>query len=462
MKFKRRIIKAAPRFELGIKDLQSSALPLGHAANGAFSNHHIDRNSNPAEILLVISNGHGEDLIALRVITELHKLNPNIAFKVLPLVGEGKIFLKAIQDGWIEQVGFFNRLPSGGFSNQSVKAFFADIFAGLFTNTWNQWKIMRAQSNSRTRILAVGDLLPLLFAWSSGIAFAFIGTPKSDYTWRSGPFNSFSDYYHRIKGSEWDPWECLIMKSSMCKLVAVRDKLTARGLRSWGVTAQSFGNPMMDGFSKTNIPTPLMNYRRLILLCGSRSPEALRNFLNLIQSLNYLNNDGKIAIFVALGGEPKYTEIENILIQYDYRKESLNDTNIDCDSFWKKDSNYLFVGQGKFNLWAQWAEIGIATAGTATEQLVGLGKPVLSLPGRGPQFTYGFAKRQSRLLGGSVLVCKNKQILARKLYLLMSNSLIRRYLGEIGRNRMGPYGGSFALARNISKKLFLNTTLSDI
>ena len=26
--------KAAPRFELGIKDLQSSALPLGHAAKG--------------------------------------------------------------------------------------------------------------------------------------------------------------------------------------------------------------------------------------------------------------------------------------------------------------------------------------------------------------------------------------------------------------------------------------------
>ena len=25
--------KAAPRFELGVKDLQSSALPLGHAAN---------------------------------------------------------------------------------------------------------------------------------------------------------------------------------------------------------------------------------------------------------------------------------------------------------------------------------------------------------------------------------------------------------------------------------------------
>ena len=31
-KIKRKLKKAAPRFELGIKDLQSSALPLGHAA----------------------------------------------------------------------------------------------------------------------------------------------------------------------------------------------------------------------------------------------------------------------------------------------------------------------------------------------------------------------------------------------------------------------------------------------
>ena len=33
-RIKRKLKKAAPRFELGIKDLQSSALPLGHAALG--------------------------------------------------------------------------------------------------------------------------------------------------------------------------------------------------------------------------------------------------------------------------------------------------------------------------------------------------------------------------------------------------------------------------------------------
>ena len=35
-KIKRKLKKAAPRFELGIKDLQSSALPLGHAAEMKF------------------------------------------------------------------------------------------------------------------------------------------------------------------------------------------------------------------------------------------------------------------------------------------------------------------------------------------------------------------------------------------------------------------------------------------
>ena len=40
---KRKLKKAAPRFELGIKDLQSSALPLGHAAEGIIKKTPLDR-----------------------------------------------------------------------------------------------------------------------------------------------------------------------------------------------------------------------------------------------------------------------------------------------------------------------------------------------------------------------------------------------------------------------------------
>ena len=55
--------KAAPRFELGIKDLQSSALPLGHAADRDMIESHNDPTSNASHSLLIICNGHGEDCL---------------------------------------------------------------------------------------------------------------------------------------------------------------------------------------------------------------------------------------------------------------------------------------------------------------------------------------------------------------------------------------------------------------
>ena len=48
--------KAAPRFELGIKDLQSSALPLGHAAGKDSIKSFYDLNSKMTHSLLFISN----------------------------------------------------------------------------------------------------------------------------------------------------------------------------------------------------------------------------------------------------------------------------------------------------------------------------------------------------------------------------------------------------------------------
>ena len=123
----------------------------------------------------------------------------------------------------------------------------------------------------------------MFFAWSSGACFGFIGTPKSDYTWSSGPGYALSDYYHRWKGTEWDPWEYWLMRSSRCKMVAVRDHLTARGLRKLGVKAYAPGNPMMDGLQRLALPNELKSFRRLLLLCGSRGEEAQKNFRRLIQ-----------------------------------------------------------------------------------------------------------------------------------------------------------------------------------
>ena len=49
----------------------------------------------------------------------------------------------------------------------------------------------------------------------------------------------------------------------------------------------------------------------------------------------------------------------------------------------------------------------ISMAGTASEQAIGLAKPVIQIEGKGPQFTKSFAEAQRRLLGRYVFCSTN-------------------------------------------------------
>ena len=111
------------------------------------------------------------------------------------------------------------------------------------------------------------------------------------------------------------------------------------------------------------------------------------------------------------------------------------------------------IGKDKFNSWANMADVGLSNAGTATEQIAGLGIPSLSLPGSGPHFTKSFAKRQSRLLGGSVLVCKNKKILLKRLSLLLKEKVKSLGQAKIGKERMGECGASKKIVDSINLNL---------
>ena len=120
---------------------------------------------------------------------------------------------------------------------------------------------------------------------------------------------------------------------------------------------------------------------------------------------------------------------------------------------WLKNKMTLLLGKNKFNNWAYLAQVGLANAGTATEQICGLGIPALSLPGKGPQFTKSFAKRQQRLLGGSVSLCESKDIFHEKLLYLLKNKKFRVRQGQIGKERMGAPGASKIIADFITSKL---------
>jgi uncharacterized protein (TIGR03492 family) len=405
--------------------------------------------------LLVLSNGHGEDLIALRVVEALRRLRPAVEVAVLPLVGKGQAFAGAEAAGALHRMGPRRDLPSGGFSNQSLRGLLGDLAAGLPLLSWQQWRLVRRWGQGGDPILAVGDLLPLLLAWAAGGPYGFIGTPKSDHTWASPPppgwgHTPLADGYHRLKGSEWDPWEWALMARRRCRLVAVRDPLTARGLRRHGVEATAPGNPMMDGFTAEPLPPWLAAERRLLLLPGSRLPEALGNLERLLGALPSVSEP--TTVLLAIGNRPEPEALAPLLRQRGFEPMALP-TGSGAAMAWRRGVLRLLVGPGQFGAWAGWSEVGLATAGTATEQLVGLGVPALSLPGPGPQFKAGFARRQSRLLGGAVRPCQGPHELAEQLGALLANQEERERLGVIGRDRMGPAGGSEGLAEAIAASL---------
>jgi uncharacterized protein (TIGR03492 family) len=409
--------------------------------------------------LLVLSNGHGEDLIALRVLQALHRRRPELQIAVLPLVGEGAAFATAEQAGVLQRIGPRRPLPSGGFSNQSLRGLIADLWAGVLGLSWRQWRLVRRWGRSGDPVLAVGDLLPLLLGWSSGASYGFIGTPKSDFTWASGPGQAaLADLYHRCKGSEWDPWEWALMARRRCRLVAMRDPLTARGLRRHGVAALAPGNPMMDGLVAHPLPADLQRRRCLLLLGGSRMPEALGNLRRLLEALALYCAAEHLLVLAPCGSRPAPSEWAPLLEGLGYAPAAVP-FGIEAAAAWQRGAVLLLVGPGRFAAWAGCAEVGLAAAGTATEQLVGLGVPALSLPGPGPQFKVGFAQRQSRLLGGSVSVCRTPGQLAERLAVLLQEPRLRAQLGSIGRRRMGPPGGAEALAGLVESRLLQEAEL---
>jgi uncharacterized protein (TIGR03492 family) len=100
-------------------------------------------------------------------------------------------------------------------------------------------------------------------------------------------------------------------------------------------------------------------------------------------------------------------------------------------------------------------------AGTAAEQAVGMAKPVLQLPGQGPQFTAGFAEAQRRLLGPTVFCavasCEGEELLkatAKLAIELLERSVndpdLRRDCREQALQRLGPQGGGSKMAGLIS------------
>ena len=99
-------------------------------------------------------------------------------------------------------------------------------------------------------------------------------------------------------------------------------------------------------------------------------------------------------------------------------------------------------------------------AGLAVDQAVALGKPVIQIPGEGPQFNYAFAEAQDRLLGLSAQTIgqapADQATLREAAHCLQKTLADQDYLTaciEHGRARLGTPGASERIAQLILDNL---------
>ena len=100
--------------------------------------------------ILIVSNGHGEDLVASKIISSVFNLFPEIDIKVYPLVGLGDIFLNPEYQDKITILNPRKVMPSGGFCMQSIISFIKDINHGLLNLIFMQGYLKIIYKNGKS------------------------------------------------------------------------------------------------------------------------------------------------------------------------------------------------------------------------------------------------------------------------------------------------------------------------
>ena len=206
--------------------------------------------------LLLISNGHGEDLSGALLALALQELGAQVA--AVPLVGGGDAYLAA----GISVLGRTRNYSTGGLGYTSAAGRWAEIFQGqmlyLLKRSWRVWR----EAQKADALVVVGDVIPVLLCW-------LLGKPVATY------LVAYSSHY---EGKLRLPWPCgACLASKRTRAIFSRDYLTACDLsEQLGRSVEFLGNPFIEKVlgAKAKPSAEQM----LALLPGSRLPEALQNF----------------------------------------------------------------------------------------------------------------------------------------------------------------------------------------
>lgn len=389
--------------------------------------------------LLFISNGHGEDNHSSHIIRSLRELAPDLDIAAAPIVGQGHAY-RSID---VPIVSPTLTLPSGGFTYTNRLRLINDIRAGLLTSTWRQLQAVRRYAPQCDLVFATGDVVGQCFAYLSGRPFISFTSPLSAIY--EGTLNI-------------DMVLKAVLKSSRCLTLFSRDAYTAKDYQKQGFAKAQFGGiPSLDRLKPKGKDLQLDPSRPMMaLLPGSRIPEAMRNLTLLL---------GLVA------------EIAMLNPQVQFRAALVPDVMADLDAVataagWQHDQGTLTYGaEGKtiatilcssdaFNDIVCQTTLVLGMAGLAVDQAMAIGKPILQIPGTGPQFTYAFAEAQDRLLGLSVKTIGTepatpailKEAAQYAVDVIQDEDYLKACIAN-GQERFGPFGASYRIARVVLNTL---------
>lgn len=405
--------------------------------------------------LLVLANGHGEDLLARTLVLALHEEARNRSFPletwVFPLVGEGRAWQAAgHQDGpqaggssgpegpaslpW-KMVGVQATMPSGGFLLEGSGGLWQDLRAGLLGLLRRQMGSVRRLGREVDWVLAVGDVVPLAagLLWAKRPVF-FVATAKST----------------RIRG--FGRAETILMRRS--RLVFARDGESAQALAAAGVPARYAGNLMMDALEPGSLPSPATEGLVIALMPGSHQ-DAYGNLAVMAQAAHAIAArwDGPTRFLVPLASGLDQTRAVRALEEAGWQPPSPAE-EVPGAGVWlaprEGGTARLWMAAGVFGPMLRACRLAVGLAGTANEQAVGLGKPVVAFPGPGFQATLAFLQDQKRLLGEAVEVADPEpQAVAEAVCQILSDPDRYHRMAEAGQAVMGRPGATQRMARQI-------------
>ncbi len=367
--------------------------------------------------ILVASNGFGEDHIACKVLDALRDLRPDVEITAWPMVGQGQAYL----DRGIFTDGPSNTLPSEGFGTVSLGNFMRDLRAGFIGTYLRQLSHARGLRGRFDVMLGVGDAIPLIAGQAARGPLVFVSTAKSSYY---GP------------KTDHDALDRALMRRAA--QVFVRDDLTAQTLAAKGAKGAVAANPMMDGLEASGTPLVGEGEIGIAMLPGSRR-DAAQNAADLLAGAAMAAIEradaSRLRFLFALAGG---TRAEDVAAEG-----------------WTRDGSILRHGTGakahlltgRFSDVLGASALAVGMAGTANEQAVGLGLPLVNLPGRGNQGE-AFWRMKTRYFGPSALPARREAVaIGNAISVLLDDEDRRAEMGREGRARMGPPGGSEIIAK---------------